>query len=388
MAKYCGECGTRLDTATGLCPKCDKEKLYGRRKNAPEPGIFQKYLPVVSLVIVVLLLIASMFFLFNRKTPASPAVTGKAPAPPVETEPTEKSRAVLRPDFEISSDSGQAVPTYYAFGSSIPKESIASIRFLSSLADAPKDAWDVSEAGDNSVLAWVSPVGDVGAYNLFIAGDGGVWAPEDCTYLFAEYRWADSLDFNNAFFVSGCKTMRGMFFHDQFLTGLDFRGWDTSAVTDMSKMFLFCSKLKKLDLHNFNTSAVTNMNSMFSRCEAIEVLDLSSFDTSSVTDMSGMFSQSWMLRDLNLSGFDTSHTVNMNSMFYSCTSLKKLDLSSFDTSSVEDSFGFLLGGVVLEELTIGPEFDCSILLNSAQMLPFMDENGTINGQPWMIFLYA
>ena len=179
-----------------------------------------------------------------------------------------------------------------------------------------------------------------------------------------------------------------MFFHDQFLTDLDLRGWDTSAVTDMGEMFLFCSKLKNLDLHNFDTSSVTNMSSMFMRCEAIEALDLSGFDTSSVTDMSGMFSQSWMLRDLNLSGFDTSHTVNMDSMFYSCTSLKKLDLSSFDTSAVEDCFGFLLGGVVLEELTIGPEFDCSILLNSAQMLPFMDENGTINGQPWMIFLYA
>ena len=95
-----------------------------------------------------------------------------------------------------------------------------------------------------------------------------------------------------------------------------------------------------------------------------------------------------MLRDLNLSSFDTSHTVNMNSTFYSCTSLKKLDLSSFDTSSVRDSLAFLLGGVTLEELTIGPAFDYSILLNDAEILPFMEEDGTINGQPWMTFLYA
>lgn len=27
MAKFCGKCGTALDTTTGLCPNCDKEKL-------------------------------------------------------------------------------------------------------------------------------------------------------------------------------------------------------------------------------------------------------------------------------------------------------------------------------------------------------------------------
>ena len=27
MAKFCGKCGTRLDETTGLCPKCDDDKL-------------------------------------------------------------------------------------------------------------------------------------------------------------------------------------------------------------------------------------------------------------------------------------------------------------------------------------------------------------------------
>lgn len=378
MAKFCGECGSRLDKDTGLCPKCDKERLHGIRQEKPWRGIVISYLPSLLLAIVFILIIAQKFFSPNDIVPA----------PSAGMESKSISHAVLRSDYDVQSDSGQAVPSYKVFGSAIDKESIASIKFLNSLASAPKDAWDVSEAGDNSVLAWVTPAGDGGQFDLFIAGDGGVWAPADCTYLFAEYRWMNSLDFNNAFFVRNCRTMRGMFFHDQFVTGLDFRGWDTSSVTDMSEMFLFCSSVEDLDLRNFNTSSVTNMNSMFSRCETIEVLDLSSFDTSSVTDMSGMFSQSWMLRDLNLSSFDTSHTVNMNSTFYSCTSLKKLDLSSFDTSSVRDSLAFLLGGVTLEELTIGPDFDYSILLNDAEILPFMEEDGTINGQPWMTFLYA
>lgn len=117
-------------------------------------------------------------------------------------------------------------------------------------------------------------------YDLSIAGDGGVWAPEDCSYLFAGYRWMNTLDFNNAFWVSGCRTMRGMFYRDEFIAKLDFSGWDTSTVTDMSKMF--------------------------SRFGGTDTLDLSSLDTSSVTDMSNMFFQSWNLRSLNLSSFDTS----------------------------------------------------------------------------------
>lgn len=274
----------------------------------------------------------------------------------------KKGYGVLRSDYDAQSDNGEAGPTYDVFGSSISKESIASIKFLRSLTGAPKYAWDVSEAGDSSVLAWVTPVGDYGMYDLFIAGDGGVWAPEDCSYLFAGYRWMNSLDFNNAFFVSGCRTMRGMFYRDEFITELDFSGWDTSTVTDMSEMFYFCSSLADFDLNHLDTSSVTDMSYMFARFGGTDTLDLSSLDTSSVTDMSNMFFQSWNLRSLNL--------------------------SSFDTSSVKKSEGFLWGPLELEKLTVGPKFDRKILINSAKTNPFMAENGTINGKPWRTFLFG
>ena len=277
-------------------------------------------------------------------------------------EPARKGHGVLRSDYERQSEGGKAGPTYDVFGSSISKESIASIKLLNSLAGAPYDAWDVSEAGDRSVLAWVTPVGNYGMYELFIAGDGGVWAPEDCSYLFAGYRWANSLDFNNTFFVSGCRTMRGMFYRDEFLTKLDFSGWDTSSVTDMSEMFYFCGSLENFDLRSLDTSSVTDMSFMFSRFGGTDTLDLSSLDTSSVTDMSNMFFQAWNLRNLNLSGFNTS--------------------------SVKNSEGFLWGPLELEKLTVGPKFDRKILINSAKTNPFMVENGTINGTPWRTFLYG
>lgn len=374
MANFCEKCGARLDANTGVCPGCDMQKVSGKQ----ETGVGHKLRPVyIALLLVAAAALAVFALTISYAVSARPAET-KSPEP-------EKVRAVLRSDYEAQSDNGGPAPAYSVFGSDIGKESIDSIQFLSSLAGAPDDAWDVSEAGNGSVLAWVTSSGKE-RYDLFIAGDGGVWAPKDCTYLFAEYRWMKSLDFNNAFFVDGCRSMRGMFSHDQFITELNLSGWDTSSVTDMSAMFCFCSSIQKLDLAPLDTSSVTNMRAMFSRCESIEKLDLSGFDTSSVTDMSDLFFQSWLLKEVDLSSFDTSRVTNMSYAFFCCGSLEELNLSNFDTSAVEDSSAFLSGGVWLEKMTIGANFDVGILLDEADSMPFMSEDGTINGYPWEDYL--
>ena len=389
MANFCGKCGSRLDGDTGRCPRCDREKIPGRRGRKRVASRTWLAVVVVLAVIILLGLFAKLGYdALSRNAAgfsADASVSGSSIAP-AGTESLGKDRPTLRSDYEVPSGGEDAMPVYNVFGSTVEKEKIVSMKFLNSLADAPADAWDVSEAGDHSVLAWVTPTDDQ-RYDLFIAGDGGVWAPEDCTYLFAEYRWMDSLDFNDAFFVDQCKTMKGMFFHDQFLAELDLSGWDTSSVTDMSEMFYFCSGIKKLDLSRFDTSTVTDMNSMFNRCESIENLDLSGFDTSHVTDMSSMFFQAWNLAKLNVGGFDTSLVTDMSFMFSQVWALDELDLSSFDTSSVEDSLAFLAGGVAVKKLTIGPKFDVTILRNAAESIPFMAENGTINGYPWKDFLH-
>lgn len=374
MANFCEKCGARLDANTGVCPECDMQKVSGKQ----ETGVGHKLRPVhIALLLVAAAALAVFALTISYAVSARPAET-KSPEP-------EKVRAVLRSDYEAISEDGGPAPSDSVFGSNIGKESIDSIQFLSSLAGAPDDAWDVSEAGNGSVLAWVTSSGKE-QYDLFIAGDGGVWAPKDCTYLFAEYRWAKSLDFNNAFFVDGCKSMRGMFSDDKLVTELDFSGWDTSSVTDMSAMFCFCSSIQKLDLAPLDTSSVTNMRAMFSRCESIEKLDLSGFDTSSVTDMSDLFFQSWHLKEVDLSSFDTSRVTDMSSAFFCCESLEELDISNFDTSAVEDSSLFLSGSVCLEKLTIGTKFDVGILLHGEDTVSFMSENGTINGYPWEDFV--
>ena len=92
-------------------------------------------------------------------------------------------------------------------------------------------------------------------------------------------------------------------------------GFDTSNVTDMSRMFSTCPSLQSLDLSSFDTSNVTNMYQMFKDCISLQSLDLSSFDTSNVTDMRYMFSSCLSLQSLDLSKFDTSKVTRMDCMF-------------------------------------------------------------------------
>ena len=156
-------------------------------------------------------------------------------------------------------DEDMASDDLRVFQSSILRKNVASVTFLDTVTDAPEDAWDVSDEGNGRVLAWVT--GQAPAYELYIAGRGGVRAPENCFGLFAGYANAASITFGTAF--------------------------DTSDVTDMGSMFTLCVKLTNLDVHNFDTSHVTDMHYMFSGCYSLTDLDLSSFDFSNVENYGG-----------------------------------------------------------------------------------------------------
>ena len=107
---------------------------------------------------------------------------------------------------------------------------------------------------------------------------------------------------------------------------------NTSAVTDMQRMFSYCDRLKAIDVSHFKTTNVTNMENMFEYC-SVEALALSSFDTHNVTNMSGMFSGCINLTDLSLYNFNTGNVTDMGFLFDGCSSLKNLDVSQFDTHS-------------------------------------------------------
>ena len=213
-------------------------------------------------------------------------------------------------------------------GSEINRKDVVGIEFRSSLDGAPENAWDASEAGDESVLAWLSEG------TLTIAADGGVLAPVDSGGLFANYINVEGIRFNDSFDTSGTTSMYAMFSMDSSLKALDVSWMDTSGVTNMFAMFNACNSLASLNISGFDTRNVENMGGMFYNCAALEALDISGFDTSNVTDMNGMFRSCDKLKRLDVSGFDTSNVVDMTDMFYNCGQLEALDLSSFNTAGV------------------------------------------------------
>ena len=229
--------------------------------------------------------------------------------------------------------------------------------------------WDISEAQDGSVMAYVEKtdevlepvvpanakiysndekVNDISktiyatplegtdieyAYKLTIGGKGGIIANESMLGYFADFSKMTSIDLSDLD-TSEVTNMSSMFDSCYDLTNLDLRNFDTSKVTDMSKMFSNSMGLTSLDVSKFDTSKVTDMDGMFTNCSSLISLDVSKFDTSNVTDMNGMFQDCGGLTSLDVSKFDTSQVTNMYAMFSRCSSLQSLDVSKFDTSQV------------------------------------------------------
>ncbi|MCD8119860.1 MAG: BspA family leucine-rich repeat surface protein [Lachnospiraceae bacterium] len=216
------------------------------------------------------------------------------------------------------------------------RSDVYSITFLDSLADAPEDAWDVSDAGDGRVLAWFEDSEEKWMYDLYIAGENGVNANPDSSELFLGYTNLKEINFNGCFYTDQVTDMYRMFATCLSLEELDVSSFDTKNVQDMWGMFEICESLKELDLSSFDTSCVEDMASMFCDCASLEKVNLDSFDTSSVTKMYFMFSDCSSLKSLDVGGFDTSSVTDMSDMFSGCSSLKSLDVGSFDTSSVTD----------------------------------------------------
>ena len=150
------------------------------------------------------------------------------------------------------------------------------------------------------------------------------------------------------FNTSKVKNMKSMFSGSPFKS-LDLSKWDTKNVTNMQDMFLGAGILNSLDVSHFNTSKVTDMSYMFFRMFELNALDLSSFDTSNVTNMSSMFADNKNLTSLNVSSFNTSNVTDMSNMFASTGKLSSLNLSHFDTSNVTNMkkmFGIYDTGII------------------------------------------
>ena len=191
------------------------------------------------------------------------------------------------------------------------------------------ESWDISEAGDGSVMAYVEDDGSGNStYKVTIGGKGGIIANESMICYFGGFEKMTSIDLS-ALDTSEVTNMIEMFTLCSSLTSLDLSKFDTSQVTDMGTMFGGCSSLTSLDLSNFDTSEVTNMGDMFRECSSLTSLDVSKFNTSQVTNMSHMFGGCSGLTSLDVSSFDTSKVTNMDFMFCECPAWNTVDQTKF-----------------------------------------------------------
>ena len=311
----------------GDVPKTEPVRPETRNLQPPKPAPgrpLPKWLvPGIAAAVAVIALIISVGSGGKKSTPASSV---KAPAAQAATEPVPtvpmEVHTMAAADYAFDEDA------FFWGQERYMRKDVKTLTFQSSLQNVPSSAWDVSEAGDGSVLAWMDN-GD-----LYVAADGAIAPNSDASWLFQGFVNLKTINFGNCFVTPSVTRMSGMFAGCSSLTGLDLSCFETSAVTDMYGVFSSCGSLTHLDLTSFDTSNVTDMSSMFGGCRSLTSLDLTSFDTSSVTDMGSMFDDCMSLPHLNLTSFDTSKVTDMAFMFSGCNSLTRLDLSNFDTSNV------------------------------------------------------
>ena len=292
----------------------------------PDPGrpLPKWLIPGIAAAVAVIALIISVGSGGKKSTPASSVKAPAAQTVATEPAPTAPMEVRTMAAAELAFDED----AFFWGQERYMRKDVKTLTFQSSLQNVPSSAWDVSEAGDGSVLAWMDN-GD-----LYVAADGAIAPNSDASWLFHKFVNLKTINFGNCFVTSSVTRMSGMFGGCSSLTGLDLSCFETSTVTDMYGVFSSCGSLTHLDLTSFDTSNVTDMSSMFDGCRSLTSLDLTSFDTSSVTDMGSMFNDCMSLPHLNLTSFDTSKATDMAFMFSGCNSLTRLDLSNFDTSNV------------------------------------------------------
>ncbi len=265
-------------------------------------------------------------------------------------ERVESDRETQNRLMDVSSMSEVNVEEQPAFCSHVKRGQVGAIYFRNSLKDIPDNAENVSLSTKGRVMAWAVKTGEL--YNLFIAAEGKVYAPENSANLFRGMTNLTAIHFNDSFSTKNVENMRCMFNSCKKLKKLDLSFFETERVTDMTSMFCYCYSLSELDVSKFNTARVQTMHCTFYACQMLRELDVGSFDTSGVTTMYCMFNGCNKLSKLDVSGFHTARVTDMRYMFKSCKNLADLNISGWDLSSVK-------------------QYD-----------EFMPEDMTVNGRPW------
>ena len=315
---------------------------------------------------VLLVAVVGVLLTFGGKGTDASALRPTEPVTTVETEPARKAFVMAAAgDLRNISDKEREDQPFWGQTEYLRRD-VRTVSFHPRLEGTPENAWDVSEGGDGTVLAWMDG-GD-----LHVAADGNIAPNPDASWMFGGFTNLETIDFGGCFDTANVTNMGWMFYGCSNLTELDLSGFDTANVTDMAAMFYGCNSLTTLDVSGLDTANVTDMGWMFAWCRSLTALDLSGFDTANVTDMGWMFNCCNNLTALDVSGFDTANVTGMGAMFEACNSLTALDLSSFDTANVTDMGGMFAWSSNLTELDLSG-FDTANVTNMYGMFFLCDK---------------
>ena len=244
-----------------------------------------------------------------------------------------------------------------------------------SLSDS--NCWVISQSQDGKYLAWYEDNDGDGYEEVTIAGNGGVVANTNSSYLFAHigYDVKDTVEIKGIENLdTGLVTnMRDMFCNCRNITSLYLRTFNTSNVTSLFGTFEGCTNLENLNVSNWNTSNVIEMGSpdwsyggLFQECKNLKNIDVSNWDTSKVILMGNMFCGCNQLNSLNVTNFDTKNVTYMNSMFNRCGKLTSIDVSKFNTINVKNMMNIFWGCSQLSSVDVS-NFNTSNVTNIGGM---------------------
>ena len=352
------------DAVKPKTPKIKAEKPKTESTNA-DPGKRKKLPVILASVAAVLVLLAAAFLLIPAKefSPSlkatEPASQQTTPAPTYEPqdEPTYPPDAwqanLLHSNFTQAFDSVHT-PVY---GSEIPRHSIRSITFLQTIRNAPNTSWDVSEAQDGSVLAWVLENGEY--YDLYLAANGGINAGTSVRARFANFTRLAEVHNLHFFHLENVTDMSSMFANCGSLTACDLSQSDISNVTTLNDLFQGCTSLSSINLDGLDTSNVENISGMFKGCRSLNQISLSGLDLSNVRQMDNMFTSCWDLTEVSFFGLDLSRAERLNYMFSDCKNLSTCVFSQTKLPTEARCVNMFKGCSSLSKVLYGSSKSCT-----------------------------
>lgn len=175
-----------------------------------------------------------------------------------------------------------------------------------------------------------------------------------------------------------------MFAGCNYISSVDFGGFDTSNTTDMNHMFYNCGSIKALDFASLNTSKVTNMSFVFDHCtNSAFSPNVSTLDVSHVTNASGMFADCWYMKAPDMSQWNTSNFTDTSKMFYNCWAFTTFNINNWDVSNVTNMgyMFFMCKGATSIDLN---SWNTSNVTNMGKMFLYCEKAKSINVSDWNV----